>query len=318
MPDISVGTAVEKMLGGRPAAPAATDAPPAEAPAGKTLAKEPAASAASEQGGGEDRTAFEQELIEGLDTEERQEFDAATAAEQTRQVAWMKRQYRKAAKQMTELGSHRKVMGALRDAGVTGEDLIELTKRKRNGSAAPAKPETAAEGKRGFDRWREKAKDSAEREDLDEAEQVIADKIEDMVRKMLAEEVGPIRQRLESADRDSLRAREHSLEKELNGLEDELGYPGSLIETHREAMTRLGLQEPRLSAEDLLVRVAGFATVKAAMLKAAKIDEKPPIDRKPLGSPVIKKPVQEPPARNSRGRASISKFVEGLLAPKPT
>lgn len=309
----SVSAAVEKMVASAPPVTTGAEADPAKAPVKTTpVQKETDPSEAVNADG--TRTAFEQELIDSLDGEDRTEFDAATPAEQKRQVAFMKREYRKSAKQMTELGTLRKAIGTLRDSGVTNEDLLNLIKSKRNGSAAPA--EKPAEGKRAFNRWREQAKDSAEREALTEAEQVVTEQIEDVVRALLEKEVKPLRDRLEAADRQQHSERGQNLEQEIHELEDKHGYPGSLIETHREGMLQLGRREPSLSAEDLLVRVAGFQVVKAAMLKTVTRAEKPPVVTARLGSPIVKKPEQAMPERNSRGRASISKFVTGLLTPK--
>jgi hypothetical protein len=140
--------------------------------------------------------------------------------------------------------------------------------------------------------------------------------VEEIVNARLDKEVKPLKDKLDWSDRQALTKRAQSLEGDINGLEDELGYPGSLVETHRQAMLSLGLREPDLSAEDLLVRVAGFSTVKQAMLKsqANGKDEDAPA-QKPAAS-VMRKPAPTEMPRGKGGAISITRALDLLMKPK--
>ena len=330
MPDapVSVEGAVEKMLGEKPLA---EDRTPPETPVSTTPGKEGQPTGETTPKAGEESTgeltAFEQELIDELDEEDRKAFEEGTPEARQQTLAFMKKQYRKNAKQMTELGTLRKAVGALREAGVSNEDLVELVQRKRGVSKLEAQrvvdATQQAAGKRGYQRWLDQSKTPEERESLREAEQVIREVVEDVVSGLLAKAVKPLRDRLDFSDREMRNQRAQGLEQEINALEDELGYPGSLVETYRQQMLQLGLREPKLSAEDLLVRAAGFATVKAAMLKMQPKAEggngKPPL-KPSLGrpAPVISKPGQstgELPRRKGGG-ISITKALDLLMRPK--
>ena len=316
MPDISsVDQAVEKL-----AQEALTEKPGAAAPAEAAPAKAREESAAPKETTGEaaEMTAFEQELI----TEFKEEYESA--GDKPAFLNALKRSYRKQAKQMTELGTLRKAVGALKEAGVTNEDLMELIGRKRtggNGRTEPAKT-TEAANERGYARWMTKTTDPAEREQLREAEQVVRELVEDLVSVRIEEirdkEVKPLRDRMEYQDRQTLTKRAQQLDQEINDLEDKQGYPGSLVETHREAMRQLGLREPDLSVEDLLVRTAGFAAVKTAMLKRAKGSEAEPETERGTKPPasVVRKPGPQDVPRNSRGVASITRALDLLVKPK--
>ena len=302
------------------------EAAPAEAPEPKTPEKEGQPTGEAEAPTG-DLTAFEQELIDELDEDDRTAFDSGTPEARQQTLAFMKKQYRKNAKQMTELGTLRKAVGTLREAGVSNEDLVELVQRKRGLSKPEAQrvvdaTQPGAAGKRGYQRWMDAAKTPEERESLRDAEQVIREVVEDVVAGLVQKEVKPIRDRLDFSDREIMTQRASGLEQDINALEDELGYPGSLVETYRQEMLRLGLQNPKLSAEDLLVRAAGFATVKAAMLKMQPKGDgengKPA--PKTLGSrpaPVMKKPDQAIPDLPKRkgGGISVSRALDLLMKP---
>ena len=325
---IGVENAVEEMLGGKPTAEkAGKDAPQTETPA-KDAPDEGAKTRGDSGEGSEsaEYTAFEQELIAELDQEDKTAFEEGSPEYRKQALAFMKKQYRRSAKQMTELGTLRKAVGALRDAGVTNEDLVKLVQQKRGGTKAEAQEvvNDATKGngngsKRGYQRWHESAKSSEEREQLREAEQVQRELIEDVVKEYLGKEIRPIKDRLESSDRERLTERAQSLEADINVLEDDLGYPGSLVETYRDAMVQEGLKHPKLDAEELLVRVAGFKTVKAAMLKMQGTKEAAEETPAKPSAPVMKKtaPVngQELPRKRS-GNISIHHALDLLMKPK--
>src|SRR3990167_6212157 len=311
----SVECAVKEML--EDAAPKETAS--TETPASDTSEKE-RQSAADSQESSEELTAFEQELIGELDEEDKAVFEQGSPEARKQALAFMKKQYRRNAKSMTELGTLRKAVGALRDAGITNEDLVKLVQDKRGGTKAEAQTvvdaATNGGGKRGYTRWMEQAKTSEEREALRDAEQVVREVVEDVVASIVQREVKPLRDRLDYTDRESVNQRAQGLEAEINALEDTLGYPGSLVETYRQQMLNLGLREPKLSAEDLLVRAAGFSTVKAAMLKmqAGEGEGKDKTSPNPLRphAPVFKRPgtaTEELPRRKGGG-ISISRALD--------
>ena|SRR3990167_4092490 len=316
MSDISsVEAAVEKMV---------TEVPIKEQPTHKAPVEE--APVKSEEAGAAptevpELSAFEQELIE----EFQEEYDQVPEESRKAFLSSLKRSYRKQAKQMTELGTLRKAVGALREAGVTNEDLVSLVSSKRGNGRTVSPPSTTVSEatKRGFQRWLNEATDPAEKENLRTAREVIREELEDLLSARLEEvrekEVKPLRDRLDYQDRQAWTKRSQVLDQDINSLEDELGYPGSLIETHRDAMKLLGLREPELTAEDLLVRVAGFSAVKTAMLKAASKQvgdtEESDGGKKPPAS-VVKKPGQAELPRRPGGSISISRALDLLMKPK--
>lgn len=312
MPDDTVETAVEKLVQQAPSEEKAER----EAPAADTGKKDEEAPPQKPETEEEGYTAFEQELIGQLSEEDKAAFEASSAEERKKYLAFAKRIYRDNAKQMTELGTYRKALTALREAGVTQQDLVNLIDTKR-GKAPVTPTEVKSQETRGFKRLLAQAKTPEEREIVMENEQVIREFLEDLLTERLGKEVSPLRERLEATERQRMTQRLQTIDQEINALEDELGYPGSLVETHRESMRRLGLREPDLSAEDLLVRAAGFQTVKKAMLKMAEQEtgegEKETSSRKPPAS-VVKKPGEKKEMpRNSRGVVSVSKAVDLLI-----
>lgn len=316
----SVDAAVEKIVQDAPPVEKPVQEAPAEKASAKVEEETPASEKSAEEGA--ELSAFEQELIE----EFKEEYDSLPEDSRPAYLASLKRSYRKQAKQMTELGTLRKAVSALREAGVTNEDLVKLIQDKRGGTKAEARQvvesATATNGKRGYQRWLEQAKTPEERESLRDAEQVVRELVEDLLTSRIEEvrekEVKPLRERLDWQDRQTLTKRAQSLDQDISNLEDKLGYPGSLVETHREAMRNLGLREPDLSVEDLLVRVAGFATVKAAMLKVASKTAETTEEggtKKPPAS-VVKKPGQAELPRKTGGSISITRALDLLMKPK--
>lgn len=309
MPDDSVDAAVEKLTEEASKTPT-----PSEAPADKTPEAKDEADRQPDKQEDEGYTAFEQELIGQLSEEDRQAFEAASPEERTRTLAFAKRIYRDNAKQMTELGTYRKALAALREAGVTKEDLVGLMEQKQGRKPAPVRDGQVAD--RAFNRLLTQAKTPEEREIVKENEQVIREFVEDFVTERLNQELKPLRDRLDAGDRSRVSTRLQTLNQEIDALEDELGYPGSLVETHREAMRRLGMQHPDLSAEDLLVRVAGFQTVKKAMLKAGQREEASEKGERKPASPVAKPAGQKiDMPKNRRGVVSILEAVNQLVKP---
>ena len=263
-----------------------------------------------------------------MDDDDRKAFDELSPTEQAQRLGFLKKTYRRTARQMTELGTLRKAVGALQDAGVTNDDLVALVQSKRGGTKSDAQKvvDAATSGngasKRGYQRWMEEAKTPEERERLRDAEQVVREVVEDVVAGLMDREVKPLRQRMELSDREAMTERAQSLETSINALEDDLGYPGSLVETYRQQMLREGLQHPKLEAEDLLVRVAGFKVVKAAMLKAqganGKGEEAARVAPAKPGAPIIKRPSPTSSAdlpRRRSGAVSINSALDWLMRP---
>lgn len=301
MPELGVNETVEKMLG--EAAP--VEKPPAPAPVPVTPESTPtdAPPAPSPETTAAELTAFDQELI----AEYQEEYD--TAGDKPTFLKALKRSYRKQAKQMTELGQLRKAVGALRDAGVSNDDLIALVNRKKAGSSAPSSP-PAGEGKRGFQRYLQDATDPAEREQLRTAEQVMREVVEDAIAQSLDREVKPLKEQLDNAKQDALRRREATLMQEIDDLENTHGWKGSVVESYRQAMLNLGLSNPQWSARKLL-NIIGDPDVLEIGRVAATAPKTP--DAKPPASPVIKKPAAAEVPRSANGRSSITKFLNQIV-----
>src|SRR3990167_4868709 len=205
MPDVSVDAAVEKMVRGTPAGSPAPETPTApETPAkpapvtnGGEGSDQGGASAegAEEARGSDGLTAFERELI----AENQAEYDTLT--DTTAKKAFLtsvKRTARKHAKQMTELGSFRKAITALKEAGVTNDDLVALVSRKKSGPSAPAATEATPKSK-GFQRYLEEVTDPAEREHLRTAQQVLREEFDTWVQEFKDKEVKPWQEKLSAA-----------------------------------------------------------------------------------------------------------------------
>lgn len=322
---VGVASAVESILKEAPAADEAVkETPSKEAPASQPSDKGKSVSEATGKSSesAAEHTAFEQELIAELDEEGKNAFEASTPEQQRRFLVLAKKSYRQNSKEMTELGTLRKAVGALQDAGVTNEDLVKLVQEKRGGTKAEAKAVVDSatngkgSGKRGYQRLLDQAKTAEEREDLTDIQQVLREEFEDLLAERLDKRLKPMEDRLALSDRERHTKRASGLEQEINDLEDKHGYPGSLVETHREAMHRLGLREPELSVEDLLVRVAGFKTVKAALDKMKqKAEESETLVPGGRAAPVVKKPAPVPLATDRKGRLSVMEAARNLLRP---
>ena len=124
-----------------------------------------------------------------------------------------------------------------------------------------------------------------------------------------------MRDRLDWQDRQTLTKRSQGLEQAINDLEDKLGYSGSLVETHRATMHALGLREPDLTAQELLVRAAGFETVMNARLKMASKGDSIALEegKKPPAS-VVKKPGPTELPRKPSGVISITRAIDMLMS----
>lgn len=310
MPDLGVDATVEKMLKGAPAASSADETPSAKAPVQDTSVQNvntEETPGVSKEDGQEPLTAFEQELIE----EFKEEYEQASDKKPFLNA--LKRSYRKQSKQLNELGTLRKAISTLKEAGVTNEDLIDLVNRRRGKS--PETKSTTPESRRGLARFMDEATDAEEREKVSHARQAMREEMEDLLAERLDKEVRPLRERLEFSEREALTSRTQTLEQEINELEDKLGYPGSFVETHRETMKHLGLRFPKKSAEDLLVDVAGFQAVKSVMAKMSAKAEDAPVVRKPAAS-VVKKPAPAELSQKRNGSISIMDALDRLLKPK--
>lgn len=318
MPEISVDATVEKMLKGAPSADKAVkEEPSAEAPVSDTPADGEKPETAPKDDGATELTAFEQELIEELGEEDKASFESLSPEQKKQTLNWAKRIYRKNAKQMTELGTLRKAIGTLRDSGVTNEDLVELVRNKRSGSSKADSPQNENNGeKKGFDRWLSKADKADEREELQNARQVIREEIEQALSEFAGKEVKPIKERLEWTDRQAIQDRLAGLDEEINSLEDGGEYPGSLIETYREDIKRLAVRYPKKSAEELLVDVAGYLTVKKAVQsRKDRSESSNGKGNKPPAS-VVRKPVQMELPRKKNGSISVMDALDKVFSKK--
>lgn len=306
MPDIGVDATVEKMMkGGSQATPA--EHPSGSAPAANTAGSKEETTHVTDT---ETLSAFDQELI----TEYQEEYDAAK--DKSTFLSALKKSYRKQAKQMTELGQLRKAVNALKDAGVTNDDLLELINQRKGKSAPKVSGNGSDTPKRGFQRYLKDDTAPAEREHLREAEQVVRELVEDMVEDRLTKEVKPIREKLDADAQEARSQRRTTLVKEIDELEDVHGFKGSLVETYREQMMELGLRNPKWSARKLLQILANedeYDHGRMAGAKSSKESETPSKGQRPAS--VVKQSSTELP-RDKRGRISVSSALDFLLKPK--
>ena len=109
-----------------------------------------------------------------------------------------------------------------------------------------------------------------------------------------------------------------TLEADIDALEDTLGYPGSLVETYRESMQSMGMRFPRMSAEELLFKVADVKDIKAAIQRqpsnGTSASKKAGLPSAPSVTPA--KPVEMP--RNKRGVIPVLQAIDLLVRRKPT
>ena len=309
MPPASASGVVQEMLKSAPAPEQADALPPTP------VTPEPSADNSKTPEHVVERSAFDQELIGELDQEDHTAFESLTPEERKRTLGLMRKQYRRVSKQMTELGTLRKsdatfqrIIQTMRKSGKSEQEIADFFRPGSVASeAAPSKANGS--GTRGLAALLAEAKTPEEREQAREIQQRIREEMEDIASGMLGKEIRPIRDRLESSDRYALTKRSQALDQVINDLEDQEGYPGSFIETHREAMHRLGLRETELSGEDLLVRVAGFKAVMAAKGKVKA-------DPVKADAPIVKKAESEARPKDRYGRFSISGLGKSLLLGK--
>ena len=96
---------------------------------------------------------------------------------------------------MTELGTLRKAVSTLRDAGITNDDLVELVNRKK-GKSSTASDTNQKATEDDFESLIAKTTDPVEREDLLRAERV--------VRKVVEKLVKPLEEKFNAAERKQL------------------------------------------------------------------------------------------------------------------
>lgn len=313
---VGVEQAVGKMLRRAPAAAAAKENPEPQAPASDTPAKQPEPSqapAAKQDAATENEqpSSFEQELIQ----EYQEEYSQLPEGQRKPFLDALKRTYRKQAKQMTELGNLRKAVSALKDAGVTNDDILALINQKKSGrAAAPTANGNGTETRRGFRRWETEASTPEDRENLTKAEQVVRELVEDMLAERLEKEVKPLRDRIELEDSRLREERSKTLTKEINDLEDVQGFKGSLIETYREQIMELGLRNPRWSARKLLNIVAEPDEIETGRVAKSDNGQK---QRVPAASAVNKSTTQQVDLPRKRsGTISVTQAIDKILRGK--
>lgn len=309
MPGISVDAAVEKMVAEAPTTTVVDETPTPKAPAQDAPVEkvEKSETPDTDTKGEDGLTAFERELV----GEYGEEYANVPEAQRPAFLSALKRSYRKQAKQMTELGNLRKAVGALRDAGVSNEDLVELIQKRKN-KTPDAKLPSAAEVKRGFKRYLDESTDPAEREHVTKAEQVVRELVEDLVEERLGQRVKPLEEKFHASERQQQEHRAATLETEINELEDTHGFKGSLVETYRKEMLDLGLKNPRLSARKLLQIVATDEEYDHGRVVATSPEKREkPVEK---STPVVKKPAPEQLPRNTKGRVSVTNALDLLMS----
>lgn len=291
--------------------------PPSRDPNTSSSTDADAPDASSKPGRSQDAewTPFERELIQEMQDDERSEFEALPVAQQQQTLSWMKRRYRREARERTESDKLRKVFRLLSESGVKTEHLVELANQRRGNAPAPAAERPGAV-KRGFQRALEKAKDAQEREEVLEAERTVRELVEELLEERIGQRVKPLEERWQAEERRQQEDRRRSLEKDINDLEDVEGFPASLVETYREDMRAVGLQHPTWSAWRLLHLVADEDVLRKAKaaLKAPASAEQPPPARRP--SPMAKAPPAKEGAtspRQLRQPRSLEKLITGIF-----
>ena len=286
-------------------------------PEEKTVEK---AEAESEGDKGEDgRKAFEEELVSILPEDQQQALSQLSPEDQVERLKWMKTIYRSQSRSNTELGTLRKAVSALKDAGVTNEDLLTLMQSKRGG-APKETPKTATSAteiptKRGFRRYDEEViDDPKERESLRLGRQAIREEMEDILNERLDKDLKPLREKLDVSERQQQNHRAQTLGQEIDALEDKLGWPGSVVESYRDRIRQAGLVLPNLDAETLFYRIAEAKDIRLVAVKRAASEPEKEKSSQPA-APVIKKPAQGDVVRNSRGIASVMKTLDAIVRP---
>ena len=316
MPGPTVEAVVQKAL--REAPPVkAEDSPdstkaPTEQP---TKASDASGSKESTSLDSSTRTAFEQELIDELESDEQTEFDALSEPEQHSRLDWMKRRYRREARQRTEDGKIRKAWNALIEAGVKSEDLRALVAKRQSASSPAEAAKVEAAIKRGFARKLDQAETAEEREAIQDAEQTVSELIDDRVEQALAKRVKPLEERLEANDRQRNETRRKTLESEINDLEEKEGFKTSLVETYREDIRTLGLRHPDWSAWKLLHYLATEEELKQGKRANGAVPKEPPPPAR--ATPVVRKPSGAPAsAPGAKLRFSLEKTIGNILRRK--
>ena len=262
-------------------------------------------------------TAFEKELVALLPEDQQQKFSRMSAEGKTDHLQGLKVVYRAQARDGTELGNLRKAVKTLNDAGVTNDDLVKLVASKRGTTVTPMAVKEEAKKERGYKRFLSEAKDANERESLLDAESAIKELIEDEVNRRLDKEVKPLRERQDKLDNQTLSRRSQDLGAEIDKLEDELGWPGSVVESYRSRLEQAGRTRTDMDAEELFYRIASKKDIRT-VLAATKPEALEPAKRgtKPA-SPVITKPTQtDDIPRKARGVGSITKTLDMILHPQ--
>lgn len=312
MSDKSVESVVESMVKEAPVTKTVEKTSP-EAPAKKTP-DEPAkvtkevVTADDTTKGNDGLTAFDTELINELESDERTEFDGLTETEKTARLKWMKTRYRKDARSKTELGSLRKVISTLRDANVTDKDLLALINSKKSGKPVDKPSGDQKITKRGLASLLTDDANAEDRETITKTGRAIREEIEDIFEELSGKKIKPLEDRLDANDQRRSTRRSSSLEVEINDLEDKHGYPGSLIETYRDEIKSLGIRNPDYSAEELLFKVAPPSLLKKTF-KAPSNGEV----TKPVSKVVKQTSTENTTPKNSKDRTSISKAIDRLF-----
>lgn len=308
MPTQTVEAVIEKALRTAPSATAGDKPNESQAPTATPKAE---ASSSKEPSETTERTAFEEELFGELEADEQVEFDGLTPTEQRSRLDWMKRRYRRDARQRTDEGKLRKAWGALQEAGVTAEDLRQLVAKRKGATTTSEQTKTEAAIKRGFERKLDKAETAEEREAIQEARQTVLEEIE--VREAqspLAKRLQTLEERFEVSDRRTTESRRKVLEQEINDLEEKEGFKASLVETYREDIRALGVRHSDWSAWKLLHYLATEEELKTGRRNG------PPPKETPRATPVVKKSAPVTSTSQPARRFSLEKAIEGIIRRK--
>lgn len=313
MPDISVENAVENMVNKAPKEQGSLEAPVEKTQDKADESKKESTEVTPDDTskGADGQTPFEKELINELEEDERTEFDGLNTTEKSARLKWMKTRYRRDSRQKTELGNLRKAVGVLKDAGVTQDDLLKLVNDKRSGRPVDEPKGDQKITKRGLAKLIDDAQTPEDREQVTNTRQIMREEIEDMLTERFGKEIDPIKKRLDAEDSRRTQKRSQTLETDINKLEDELGYSGSLIETYRDQMKSLGIRNPDMGAEELLFKVAPPSLIKKSFNPVETNGNAPK-----TVSRVAKPKSAEPLPKTSRGNTSIDKALDLILRRK--
>lgn len=240
-----------------------------EEAASSVTSQEPAKPDPSPEGG---FSKYEQQLLSGIQTEgwtEGQKKEWATARK-SYDKGWHGSQ--------AEYAEAKRFVDELKSAGFTQEQVrAALSAKQGNGQPqTEVKPPLTPDQRqalKGIDRLIDQTTDPAIREQLRESKQTIIEEAERVADDRITQRLKPIEEEMTRLKGVASGYRHQEASAEIDALEDELGYPASLVEKHRDTLLRVALQYPQASLEDILFKVVPAKELRS-VIGAAPLQEK--------------------------------------------